>query len=177
MLKKISILWIAFGLIFSSLAFSEEGSSIIHGPFNISWCINGELVFTRKNDGSVDFILKYIDDSKLEKFQVIDNYEIEGSEPQVESLFFNTVLNTRTVFVIISWEINSHGAGTYGKLYQVYAYNKSPNKNNQFIKNMTLYHDRKLTGIEGVIDSNISSFKYKTAAEVKKYINKTYNKK
>jgi hypothetical protein len=177
MLKKIGVLWLVFGLIFSSLAFSEEGATIIHGPFNISWYKNGELFFTRKDNGSVDFVLKYLDDFKLEKFQIIDNYEIEDGEPQVESVFFDKVLKDKTVFVIISWEINSRGVGTYGKLYQVYAYNKSNNKENKFVKNMTLYHDRELTGMEGMSDSTISSFKYKTATEVKKYINKTYNKK
>lgn len=171
------VLCAILGVFFSSLVFSQQDASIVHGPFNISWCSSGELFFTRKGDGSVDLILKYIDGTKLEKTQIIDTYYSEGGDPQVESIFFDSILNDKNIFVIISWEINSRGAGTYGKLYQVYAYNKSNNKDNKFVKNMTLYHDRKLTGIDGVSDSNISSFKYKTAAEVKKYINETYNLK
>jgi hypothetical protein len=45
MLNKISVLWLAFGLIFSFSAFSEEGATIIYGPFNIFWCKKGAYCY------------------------------------------------------------------------------------------------------------------------------------
>ncbi|WP_392561734.1 hypothetical protein RHO12_11520 [Orbus sturtevantii] len=177
MLKRLFFLYFIFGLLFfSTTAVSQQNNAIEQGPFSISLVCGGKILFERKDDDSIDFILKYKDDSNFEKIYQIDNYEIEGGNPEIESVFFFPVLKNENIFVIVSWEINSRGVGTYGKLYQIYAYTKS-NDNSKLIKNITLYDDKNLTGIDGTSDWEESDFKYKTAAEVKKYIKETYNKK
>jgi len=177
MLRKLYFLYFIFCLLlFSTTAISQQDNTIIQGPFSTNLIRGGELFFERKTDDSIDFILKYKDGSNL-KTQLIDNYEIEGGDPEIESVFFFPVLKHKNIFVIVSWEINSRGVGTYGKLYQVYAYTKSNDNNAKLIKNINLYNDQKLTGIDGTSDWEESHFKYKTAADVKKYINETYNKK
>lgn len=51
-------------------------------------------------------------------------YSIEGSPPTIESLFFYKLNGEINIFTIVSWAINNRGDGTYGTLYQIYAYRK-----------------------------------------------------
>jgi hypothetical protein len=99
---------------------------------------------------------------------VFARYSIEGGEPFVESLFFDKIDGKTNVFAIISWQINHQGEGTYGKLYQVYAYNI--NSDGTLIENSLVSNDDHLTGIDGVEQGQESKFRYKTAADVKKYL-------
>lgn len=182
MLKKISILWIAFGLIFSSLAFSEEGSSIIHGPFNISWCKNGKFYFeeTTNLDYPINFVLE-CDNIK----KVIDKYFIDGAnivnfpnrkvDMTIESVFFQTVQSKRNLFVIVKRTTTHRAERINTNNYDIYVYEYNLQK--IISLNSKLMQDANLSGSEGEVGGSEVYFKYKTAAEVKKYINKTYNKK
>ncbi len=51
------------------------------------------------------------------------------------------------MFVLASWEITNRGIGTYGALYQVYAYKKD--KNDKLIRNEIITLDDNLLGMEG----------------------------
>jgi hypothetical protein len=94
-------------------------------------------------------------------------YSIEGGTPVIESIFFMPLHGRINVFSIVSWGINNRGDGTYGKLYQVYAYNFDENGN--LVENKHVSGDDAMTGVEGVSEGTTSEFRYRTAAQVKRY--------
>jgi hypothetical protein len=95
-------------------------------------------------------------------------YPIEGAIPTVSSLFFYKVDGKINIFTIVSWSINHRGLGTYGTLYQVYAYTKSDD--GSLKENMKITDDYKMTGIDGYDDGQESTFRYKTANDVKRAV-------
>lgn len=103
---------------------------------------------------------------------IFARYPIEGGEPFVESLFFDRIDGTMNVLVIVSWEINNRGEGTYGKLYQVYAYDTD--SHGSLVENSLIGNDDHMTGIDGVEQGQESKFQYKTAADVKRYLKNKY---
>ncbi|WP_175946513.1 hypothetical protein [Burkholderia pyrrocinia] len=94
-------------------------------------------------------------------------YSTEGGAPTVKSVFFMLLHGRVNVFSIVAWDINNRGDGTYGRLYQVYAYNL--NENGMLVENKRVSEDESMTGIEGYAEGRESKFRYKTALEVKKY--------
>ena len=99
---------------------------------------------------------------------VIDTYPVEGSAPRIASVFPYTLKGKPSLFVIVTWKINSRGLGTYGTLYQVYAYEKDGAGG--LASNRLIAATDQMTGIEGMADGESSHFGGKTAAEVKKRI-------
>jgi hypothetical protein len=95
-------------------------------------------------------------------------YSVEGSVPTVDSLFFMKMQGRVNVFTIVSWAINNRGVGTYGKLYQVYAYQMAPN--GQLLENKLIAENGLMTGVEGYDDGQQSTFPFKTAADVRKFM-------
>ncbi|MDN7425893.1 hypothetical protein [Burkholderia sp. AU45388] len=94
-------------------------------------------------------------------------YSVEGGVPTVESIFFMSLDGRVNVFSIVAWDINSRGDGTYGRLYQVYAY--FFDKNGVLIENDRVSQDEAMTGIDGYAQGAESKFRYRTASDVKKY--------
>lgn len=105
---------------------------------------------------------------------VIDRYSVEGSTPLVTAVFPYTVKGRSNLFVIVSWKINSRGVGTYGTLYQVYAYEKDGPDGLE--ANQQIAGTDQLTGMEGVADGEPTHFDGKTAAEVEKLIDRLHLK-
>ncbi|WP_392562452.1 hypothetical protein RHO12_02935 [Orbus sturtevantii] len=176
MLKTLHMLCIVLCLVFSSFVFSQQNDPIMHGPFKTNLYNDGELYFeqTSNFEYPINFVLKYQCDREIKKY-IIDRYSHNGGVPEIESLFFYKINEVPYVFTIVLWNINHRGIGTYGQYYQVYGYKK--NNGNILIKDETIEYDNNLSGIEGSDNGEESHFKYKTAAEVKKYIKETYNKK
>lgn len=94
-------------------------------------------------------------------------YSVEGGVPTVESIFFMSLDDRVNVFSIVAWNINNRGDGTYGRLYQVYAY--FFDKNGMLIENGRVSQDEAMTGIDGYAQGAESKFRYRTASDVKKY--------
>jgi hypothetical protein len=94
-------------------------------------------------------------------------YSIEGGMPTVESIFFMVLHGRVNVFSIVAWDINNRGDGTYGRLYQVYAY--FFNDDGMLVENRRISEDGSMTGIEGYAQGTESKFRYRTASDVKKY--------
>jgi len=183
MVKRIYILCIIFNLFFSSFVFSQQNDTIIHGPFNISWCNDGQFYFEENTDLEypINFILECGGDKKI-----IDQYYVDGAnfitlsngqkpDMNIESVFFEKVGLKKHLFVIIKRNITHRALGINGDDYRVYAYENDSQNIIQLDKHIMT--DSNLWGFEGESDGEESHFKYKTAADVKKYINETYNKK
>ena len=71
------------------------------------------------------------------------------------------------VFAIVHWDVNSRGAGTYGKYYQVYAY--APDHRGELRENEAVVNSSAMTGMDGYQDGTESFFAYKTADAVKSF--------
>ncbi|WP_174955041.1 hypothetical protein [Burkholderia lata] len=94
-------------------------------------------------------------------------YSVEGSAPVVESIFFMVLYDRINVLSIVAWDINNRGDGTYGRLYQVYAY--FFDKDGVLVENNRVSEDDSMTGIDGYVRGVESKFRYRTANDVKKY--------
>lgn len=94
-------------------------------------------------------------------------YPIEGGSPTVESLFFMLLRGRINAFFIVAWSVNNRGDGTYGKLYQVYAY--SFDENGILVENKRVSEDDSMTGVEGYVEGRKSRFPYKAASDVRRY--------
>ncbi|MFM0323897.1 hypothetical protein [Caballeronia glebae] len=119
-----------------------------------------------ENDAPVVLSLYQQGSSACER-QAFARYSVEGSAPTVDSLFFMKLKGKINVFTIVSWNINSRGDGTYGKLYQVYAYEIV--SDGVLSENKDVVENGSMTGIDGYYGGTQSTFSYKTAAGVKKY--------
>lgn len=101
---------------------------------------------------------------------VFARYSVEGSAPTVESIFFYDIKGRPNIVSIVSWDINNRGEGTFGKLYQVYAY--KINEEGDLVENLLVTDDGRMTGMDGYDEGNLTEFPYKTAGDVRKYLSK-----
>lgn len=97
-----------------------------------------------------------------------DKYSVEGSPPKINYVFSREYQGKQLLFVIVSWRINNRGAGVYGKLYQVYAYEKDEKGGLKVDKEIVSRND--MTGIEGTDQNKPSHFNGKTPSEVNKLL-------
>ncbi len=72
------------------------------------------------------------------------------------------------LFVIVRWGLRHSGLGTYGDLYQVYAYESD--KNGSLAENKNITENSDMTGVEGYVEHQASTFRLKTALDVKNFI-------
>lgn len=171
------------GLFFSSLVFSQQEISIVQGPFNISWCENGNFYFEETSD--LDYPINFVLQCRNSKI-IVDKYYIDGAnivyssngekvDMSIESVFFQKIQSKSNLFVIVK-RVSTHKAERINTNdYDIYVYEYKPQKIISLNKKMM--KDMNLSGSEGEIGGEYIYFKYKTAAEVKKYINQTYNLK
>ncbi|NUA32191.1 hypothetical protein [Cupriavidus basilensis] len=99
---------------------------------------------------------------------VIAKYSIEGAKPQVDSVFFAKMRGVVNLFVIVRWELRHSGLGTYGDLYQVYAYESD--QDGSLIENKNITENSEMTGVDGYVENQVSTFRLKKASDVKDYL-------
>ncbi|VWC14291.1 hypothetical protein BLA15816_05538 [Burkholderia lata] len=95
-------------------------------------------------------------------------YSVEGSVPAVESIFFMSLRGRVNIVSIVAWDVSNRGDGTYGRLYQVYAY--FFDKDGVLVENGRVSGDSSMTGIEGYAQGKESKFRYRTASDIKRYL-------
>lgn len=144
----------------------EYGGSILHGPFPATIIDSSSIFFAASNDENypVYFLLKK---DRAKSVEILDKYSVSGSVPAIETVLFYPIKKERNIIVLVSWEINSRGVGTYGKLYQVYAYKS---KGGVIVRNDKTLKDNNMFGIDGYQDGRKVSFSLKTAASIRRYI-------
>ncbi|WMR32244.1 hypothetical protein [Metapseudomonas otitidis] len=176
-MRRIFIATIPF--IFSSSALSEKtpchySDSIVHGPFKNQLIRNSEIYFSESQEEHypIYMIASIKNNGQCEKEIVIDKYDYAGGPPIIESLFFYKIGHKINAIAIISWNINSRGLGTYGKGYQVYAYE---NGKHGLIGNDLINRNPDTSGMEGYQEGKPVHFKLKTAEDVKTYIDRHLN--
>lgn len=98
----------------------------------------------------------------------VDSYSFEGAPPRVEAVFPYAVRGQPRLFVIVSWAVNHRGEGTYGTLYQVYAYGQDGKGG--LVVDKTITDSDAMTGIEGQADGEPAHFFGKTPEEVRKLV-------
>ncbi|MEM5447588.1 hypothetical protein [Paraburkholderia guartelaensis] len=94
-------------------------------------------------------------------------YSLEGGDPNVDSLFFIALNGEANVFAIVHWDVNSRGAGTFGKYYQIYAY--APDHHGGLMENETVVNSNEMTGMDGYQDGVQMSFAYKNAGAIRNF--------
>ncbi|RMP62381.1 hypothetical protein ALQ18_01179 [Pseudomonas marginalis pv. marginalis] len=143
---------------------------LIQGPYKTAVVDGGELSVLETGDEEfpVSLVLDVIGADGVKTRQLVDKYDVAGSSPKVESIFFYPVKGKINVLTLVSWELTSRGDGTYGTLYQVFGYYKKTN--NTLSANKLIEFDRRLGGIEGFQSGVPQSFKYKNAAAIKAYL-------
>lgn len=153
-----------FLLLFSACSFSQ--GDIVQGPFKIG---GDDNVFI-KNESDSNYPLALYFESDGKKFRV-DSYEVNGSDPHVETVFFVKLKNIKNVIVLISWHQKHVAEDIDGNSYQVYGYKY---QDGNLTINPLVRNDPALTGLDGEFDGEMLSFKYKDAAKIKQYLSSHY---
>jgi len=194
MKQKILIRFLVLiGVVYNTIGFAKAmPEKIIQGPFETALYPNGKIYFTREDDDEnavvqtchpISFLLEKNQNS-LQQKEKIDLYEEEGGCPEIKSVFFGNIRNKKYILVMVSWDSKHLGAGTDGEFYQTYAYTK--NKEGILSLDRIISDDGNLSGFEGGNncksdinpdgdDDCYMKYKYKTAADVKKYLKQKYH--
>ncbi|WP_018927457.1 hypothetical protein [Pseudomonas umsongensis] len=177
-MRKFCFLLLVFMLCRVSVAQDDSlylRGSVVDGPYKTTVVENAELSVLETGDAEypVSLVLDVKNSDGASVRQLVDKYDVAGSSPKIESIFFYPVQDVKNVFVLVSWGINSRGIGTYGTLYQVYAYARS--NNGRLISNQLIQTNRYLSGIDGFIEGVPQTFAYKDAASIKAYVKKHLN--
>lgn len=157
-----------FGLsLLVSSFYTLAKTDIVQGPFSLD---NDSSIYIKKED-NVNYPLALYFETNGNDIKV-ESYEVDGSEPHVETVFFTKINNQKNVIVLISWKQRHSAENINGTAYQVYGYDYYLNRIsiNHFIKN-----DRNLNGLDGDFNGEQLYFKYKNAATIKSYLQSNYN--
>ncbi|MGY2354343.1 hypothetical protein ACW9H6_23730 [Pseudomonas sp. SDO528_S397] len=143
---------------------------LLQGPFKTSVVEGAELSFLKTGDVEfpVSLILEKMGKNGKKVRELVGKYEVAGSDPKIESLFFYPIKGKNNVLVLVSWTLTSRGIGTYGTLYQVYGYEK--NERNSLVVNNLVTYDDNLSGIDGFQEGEAQSFSYVDAVKIKAYL-------
>lgn len=154
-------------IILSFISFlSIAQSEIVQGPFKID--DDGSVYIKREVD--VNYPLGLYLDSNGNSSKV-DDYEVDGDNPHVETVFFTKINNQKNVIILISWKQFHAAENINGTSYQVYAYTYYKR---HLTLNATITNDDNLNGLDGEFNGEELFFKYKNASEIKKYLNSHY---
>ncbi|CAI3927563.1 unnamed protein product [Commensalibacter communis] len=169
----------------SNLSYAQETqqNDIIQGPFKTSLYPEGKIYFVKENDATPDdrcqmiaFMLEYKQDHIVKK-EKIDEYEENGGCVEVASVFFDKIHNKPYIFVMQKWEHSFPPAIQMGSdSYEIRAYTK--NKEGKLVIDADVSADPNFEGIDGIVDDDVNPerhYKYKTAADVKRYLKKKYH--
>ncbi|WP_416050826.1 hypothetical protein [Cupriavidus basilensis] len=139
------------------------------GVFFAAQIKKGALVAVQAGDDDYPVILVlYKSENGFCREELVAKYSIEGAAPRVDSLFFGRIKGVVNLFVIVRWGLRHSGLGTYGDLYQVYAYESD--KNGSLAENKNITENSDMTGVEGYVEHQASTFRLKTALDVKNFI-------
>ncbi|MBP0634211.1 hypothetical protein [Cupriavidus sp. AcVe19-6a] len=116
-------------------------------------------------------LVLYRPDRENCKKTIVAKYPHNGSHPIVDAVFFEKTDGQINLFTIVHWEINHRGAGTFGNLYQVYAYKKGT-EFDLLVENKSITEDGMMTGMDGYEDGKEATFNYKTATAIIRYLRK-----
>ncbi|WP_139092863.1 MULTISPECIES: hypothetical protein [unclassified Pseudomonas] len=157
---------LVFLINFSAFAVDDHGGKILHGPFPAMLLDSSSIFFSETDDKNypVYFLLRNDKDNSTE---ILDKYEVSGSLPTIETVFFYRINKEKNIIVLVSWSVNSRGVGTYGVLYQIYAYKRVGKK---IVANFLIKKDSAATGFDGYQDGREVHFYLKNAEAIKKYI-------
>jgi len=163
-------------LFFSYNSYAQEGSSkVVQGPFKTNLFPGGEIYFEKgKQDINscepTKFILKYKNNNQV-KIKKIDEYGSDPFCPELVSVFFYKIHNKDYIFVIIKRHIDLWMEKIDMDEYQVIAYK---NENGILAKDDKISKDPRFSGDDGIFHDRNKIFKYKTAADVKRYLKQKY---
>lgn len=88
--------------------------------------------------------------------RVVDRYSWEGAPPRVETAFTQARRGVPYLFVVVRWDINHRGAGTYGRFYRVHAYREDGH--GSLVRDEALMRRDGMTGLDGMSDGSPSHF-------------------
>lgn len=163
---------------FSNTGYAQDNKAgdIIQGPFKTDLFPGGEIFFENGQQNinechSIDFILKYKNNNQF-KITKIDEYEIDPFCPELLSVFFYKLHNQQYIFTIIKRHFDVLTEHVDMDSYDILAYTK--NNNGVLVKDKKISDNPDLTGEEGLQFNKKVTFKYKTAADVKRYLRQKY---
>ncbi|MEG7363464.1 hypothetical protein [Pseudomonas citronellolis] len=175
MLKKlIAITFLTISFLAQASDDYNYSAHIVHGPFSTKIYKNSKIYFS--NSQEKNYPIYFLLDRKLaqeSEIKIIDKYEVSGSSPKIETVFFYPIKKEENIIVLVSWEINNRGLGTYGTLYQLYLYK---DQGGHLVRNEELMKNKEISGMDGYQEGNEISFKLKTASDIKKYIRERLDK-
>ncbi|WP_370973751.1 hypothetical protein [Enterobacter wuhouensis] len=159
------------GLIFGltllvSSFYTLAKSDIVQGPFKLD--ADGSVYIKEEDDINYPLAIYFETNGNASK---VESYEVDGSEPHVETVFFTKMNNKKNVIVLISWEQKHSAEKINGTAYQVYGYNYSLNG---LSINPSIKNDQNLNGLEGEFNGEELHFKYKSAVKIKAYLQSHY---
>lgn len=146
--------------------YTQAKSDIVQGPFKLD---DDSSVYINKEDDA-NYPLAIHFETNGNDFKV-ESYEVDGSEPHVETVFFTKINNKKNVIVLISWEQRHSAEKINGTAYQVYGYTYSFDS---LSINPSIKKDQNLNGLDGEFNGEELSFKYKDAAKIKAYLQSNY---
>ncbi|MFK8402376.1 hypothetical protein M2D07_027975 [Pseudomonas sp. BGr12] len=146
--------------------FDLNNANVISGPFPAKVVDGADIFLSKSNDDKYPVRLMLRRKAKG-IVEIVDKYEVSGSSPSVETVFFYPINGERNIFVLLSWSIDSRGVGTYGKLYQIYAYK---NEGGKVVRNGKVLKDSNMFGIDGHQEGQVVSFSLKDASSIRRYI-------
>lgn len=155
-MSKLKIILFIFTYILGACSFASQ--SVVQGPFHFNMQDQSVIEFIKKDDESIDFIVK-----TSSKNELIDSYLVGDGIPKINTVFFYTIKNIKNIIVLVSWNENNISAIHY----KVYLY--TCNGNNKISINNDAMSDKNLEGYDGYSNSGVT-FNYKDASTIKKYL-------
>jgi len=164
-MKKIITFLFSLLVSFVSIAHSND---VVQGPFKID---EGKNVYFKK-ESNENYPLSLYFDVNGQSCK-IDTYETDGALPNIDTVFFEKIKGIKNVIVLVSWHQQHVAENINGYSYQVYGYKY---KDSQLSINDEIVKDPRLNGLDGEFNGENSSFKYKDAASIRKYLRAKYGK-
>ncbi|MGO4815575.1 hypothetical protein AB4156_39350 [Cupriavidus sp. 2MCAB6] len=98
----------------------------------------------------------------------LQNTQSRGRRLGLIPFFLGRIKGMVNLFVIVRWELRHSGLGTYGDLYQVYAYESG--KDGSLIENKNITKNSEMAGVDGYVENQVSTFRLKKASDVKDFL-------
>ena len=151
-------------LFFISFFANSAQETIVQGPFKVPGDDNYVTIKYSSDDSNCPLTLSI---DKVNTESVVDEYCQEGARPQIESVFFSKREHKPQVLILVSWFNNHRAENLMATYYKVYSYIKT---GQIFEKDSKIDSDINLSGFDGLVDGENVTFKYKNAAEIKRYL-------
>ncbi|MFM0550058.1 hypothetical protein P0D69_03660 [Paraburkholderia sediminicola] len=96
---------------------------------------------------------------------IVDRYDVEGSSPEVVTVFFR---RKRRIVVLVKWSINSQASDFVGDFYTIYVYRFDPKRPKYPFIRQDEIMDKLGSGWDGVKDGRPVKYPLKDAASIVK---------